>query len=97
MALATLGAAIKLHHHMLANVFRNQMSFFDTTPIGRILNRFSKDVDVIDNTLPQLLRGWIMCLFSVLIFKSQICSVEQVLVFVLPKKIFFKYMWLSLT
>lgn len=49
------GAKI-LQKRMLKNIFHCPMVFFDTTPIGRILNRFSKDIDTIDTTLPQAIR-----------------------------------------
>ena len=39
---------------------RLPMAFFDTTPLGRILNRFSKDVNIIDNVLPMSISFWIM-------------------------------------
>lgn len=41
---ATLKAATKLHGKMLSNILRSPMAFFDTTPLGRVLNRFSKDM-----------------------------------------------------
>jgi ABC-type multidrug transport system fused ATPase/permease subunit len=41
---ATLKAATKLHGTMLSRILRAPMAFFDTTPLGRVLNRFSKDM-----------------------------------------------------
>eukprot|EP00755_Sulcionema_specki_P005645 Sspe_Gene.4962::Locus_1627_Transcript_1_3_Confidence_0.500_Length_4779::g.4962::m.4962 len=40
------------HENLTANVMRAPMSFFDTTPLGRLINRFSKDIDQIDVVLP---------------------------------------------
>ena len=45
MALALLSGSSRLHGRMLDRVMRCPMSFFDTTPAGRIINRFSKDMD----------------------------------------------------
>jgi ATP-binding cassette, subfamily C (CFTR/MRP), member 1 len=45
-------AASSFHHQMLKRVLRAPSSFFDTTPLGRILNRFSTDVATVDATLP---------------------------------------------
>ncbi|ORZ34573.1 P-loop containing nucleoside triphosphate hydrolase protein [Catenaria anguillulae PL171] len=40
---------------MLDNILRVPMSFFDTTPSGRILNRFTADIKQVDTMIPQLL------------------------------------------
>ncbi|GLH03628.1 Probable multidrug resistance-associated protein lethal(2)03659 [Gryllus bimaculatus] len=44
IALGTLVAAAYLHDSLLTNVLHNPMSFFDTTPVGRIVNRFAVSV-----------------------------------------------------
>ena len=51
LSLTTLSASGFLHKRMLNRVLHSPMSFFDTTPLGRIVNRFGKDVDVCDNVL----------------------------------------------
>ncbi|XP_067351135.1 ATP-binding cassette sub-family C member 12 [Channa argus] len=48
----TLNAACKLHDTMFKKIISSPMSFFDTTPTGRILNRFAKDQEEVDNVLP---------------------------------------------
>ncbi|CAO1343275.1 unnamed protein product [Diamesa hyperborea] len=64
-AIGCLRAAKDLHMKILRNTFRLPMSFFDTTPLGRVMNRFSKDVDVVDNVLPMTMRMWILMFFNV--------------------------------
>lgn len=47
-----LKAAGKLHSQLFHAVLNTRMTFFDVTPLGRILQRFSKDTDQLDNNLP---------------------------------------------
>uniref|UniRef100_A0A0P4ZLR4 ABC-type glutathione-S-conjugate transporter n=1 Tax=Daphnia magna TaxID=35525 RepID=A0A0P4ZLR4_9CRUS len=65
IALGCLEASSILHEGMIARTFRLPMSHFDTTPIGRIVNRFAKDVDVVDNLIPSSIRTALLCFLSV--------------------------------
>ncbi|KAG0245754.1 hypothetical protein BGX31_006228 [Mortierella sp. GBA43] len=47
----SLRAARLLYKKMLLTVVRAPLRFFDTTPVGRIMNRFSKDFETIDGTI----------------------------------------------
>jgi ABC-type multidrug transport system fused ATPase/permease subunit len=52
IALCCLRGAKLLHIRMLRRVIEAPMRFFDTTPIGRVLNRMSSDTSAIDSNLP---------------------------------------------
>lgn len=48
-------ASRKLHDAMYRGVSRATMYFFNTNPVGRILNRFSKDMGHVDELLPTVI------------------------------------------
>ncbi|XP_014278688.1 multidrug resistance-associated protein 1 [Halyomorpha halys] len=50
--IGAVNAGSLLHSMLLTNIMHSPMSFFDTTPQGRILNRFSKEIDILDNNMP---------------------------------------------
>lgn len=48
-------ASIRLHNHMFYKIVYATMRFFNINPSGRILNRFSKDMNQVDEMLPMIL------------------------------------------
>ncbi|KFB46633.1 hypothetical protein ZHAS_00014538 [Anopheles sinensis] len=71
--LGTWRAARRLHVTLLQAVLRLPLAFFDITPTGRVLGRFSKDVDVLDNTLPITVSELNYCFFEVVATLVVIC------------------------
>jgi len=61
-----LRASKKFHSQALASLMRAPMSFFDTTPIGRILSRFSRDVGAVDQMLPQVFSQMLTTVFQLI-------------------------------
>ncbi|OJA16612.1 hypothetical protein AZE42_10765 [Rhizopogon vesiculosus] len=50
-ALLTYYASQQLHMESIQRVIYAPMNFFETTPLGRIMNRFAKDIDTVDNLI----------------------------------------------
>eukprot|EP01117_Protostelium_nocturnum_P005317 TRINITY_DN1935_c0_g2_i1.p1 TRINITY_DN1935_c0_g2~~TRINITY_DN1935_c0_g2_i1.p1 ORF type:complete len:1401 (-),score=492.82 TRINITY_DN1935_c0_g2_i1:3171-7373(-) len=57
---SALKATASLHNRILSRVMRAPTTFFDTTPVGRILNVFARDVAALDESLPGSLEGAVL-------------------------------------
>ncbi len=66
LGIGQIKAGRQLHQSLLVNILRSPGQFFDTTPVGRILNRFAKDIDGLDADIPRNIRGFMMCAFEVI-------------------------------
>ncbi|KAG7506621.1 canalicular multispecific organic anion transporter 2 isoform X1 [Solea senegalensis] len=89
-----LKAAELSHRDLLQGVLRAPQAFFEGTPTGRLLNRFSKDVDTIDSAIPENIDIW-MRTFWYTLNVLLICSAltPMFLVVVAPLMLF--YWWVQ--
>ena len=62
----SLTASRKLHRRLLESLTRAKFSFFDSTPLGQVMNRFSKDIEAIDQEVAATALGALSCLASVI-------------------------------
>lgn len=59
-------ASRRLHLDLLHNVLRSPISFFERTPSGNLVNRFSKELDTVDSMIPQVIKMFMGSLFNVI-------------------------------
>ncbi|KAM7148297.1 multidrug resistance-associated protein 1 isoform 3-T3 [Molossus nigricans] len=59
-------ASRRLHLDLLHNVLWSPMSFFERTPSGNLVNRFSKEMDTVDSMIPQVIKMFMGSLFNVI-------------------------------
>ncbi|XP_059683666.1 ATP-binding cassette sub-family C member 10 [Gavia stellata] len=65
-AYGTIRAATVIHNQLLQRALKATVTFFDTTPTGRILNRFSSDLYCVDDSLPFILNIFLANMYGLL-------------------------------
>ena len=58
-AMAALNASITIHQRLLQNILKCPLKFFESTPQGRLMNRFSSDMSTVDLVVPFTYRSMV--------------------------------------
>ncbi|KAF8030773.1 hypothetical protein BT93_D0072 [Corymbia citriodora subsp. variegata] len=66
LIISSLRAAKRLHDSMLQSILRAPMLFFHTNPMGRIINRFAKDLGSIDYSVAQFINFFMFQVWQLL-------------------------------
>ncbi|KAF3706362.1 Multidrug resistance-associated protein 4 [Channa argus] len=85
--------AQSLHNRMFNAILRTPVRFFDINPIGRVLNRFSKDIGQLDSNMPWTFVDFIQVFLQILGVIAVASSViPWILIPVVPLLLFFLYL-----
>eukprot|EP00835_Amoeboradix_gromovi_P005264 NODE_479_length_7889_cov_0.324390.p1 type:complete len:624 gc:universal NODE_479_length_7889_cov_0.324390:5959-7830(+) len=76
-----LKGSSRTHELLLKGVLSTPVRFFDVTPVGRIINRFSKDVQVVDRNVSSSMLSVLYCTLGTLVIVVMIISIAPIFVF----------------
>ncbi|OQE17014.1 hypothetical protein PENSTE_c022G00900 [Penicillium steckii] len=71
----SLHASWKIHDRLLKTVMHAKFRFFDSTPLGQLMNRFSKDVESVDQEVAPVAIGMLHSLASVIMIVILISAI----------------------
>ncbi len=63
----SLTASRKIHDWLISAVSRAKFKFFDVTPLGQLMNRFSKDLEAVDQEIAPVAVGVMSCALGILV------------------------------
>ncbi|XP_066291265.1 multidrug resistance-associated protein 1-like isoform X1 [Branchiostoma lanceolatum] len=92
LAIGALFASTTLHASLMNNILHLPMAFFDTTPLGRVLNRFSRDIYTVDQIIPMCMQMFLytfLSTFSTVIVMTY--STPLILVAVVPSVLLYLF------
>lgn len=93
---ASIRATRTLHQRLLYQVLRSPLSFFDLTPLGRVLNRFSRDISTIDMDISAFFLYFVMQLSFVPMMMLMIClATPYLLILLLIISIVYYFVYVS--
>ncbi|CAI5758659.1 unnamed protein product [Candida verbasci] len=75
-------ASNRIFKQVLVTILRAKLRFFDQTPLGRIMNRFSKDIESVDQEVTPFAEGVFICFIQCL-------STLVLITFITPGFLFF--------
>ncbi|XP_078051143.1 ATP-binding cassette sub-family C member 5-like isoform X2 [Augochlora pura] len=71
----TINASTTLHYKVFKKMIETTLTFFEVTPVGRLQNIFSRDIDEVDNYIPinveNMVQNFFTCSFPIIF----ICSI----------------------
>lgn len=91
---AGMRAGISAHSSLLKGVLSAPLRFFEENPVGRILNRFSRDLETIEVYLPRTLLDCTHCALEVLVVCCMLLYIDGRTIFVLVP-LLFAYYWIQ--
>jgi ABC-type multidrug transport system fused ATPase/permease subunit len=71
----SLTASWTIHQRLMESVSRAKFKFFDVTPLGQLMNRFSKDLEAVDQEVAPIAIGVMSCGLAIIVTIALITAI----------------------